>query len=197
MKKDKMKLAGLLLAVACVSCGAGGIVAGNAAGNNVVVQAEETVEYTTYTITKIGVAGTQAAETINIYSLAGDGLPKDKGNWNDVYTFEAGSGAGVMLNGTALTGIKQPGDLYVPLGKMPEEACEGKTRTIHHGFYHRMIQSGIHDDTQLKPIPACLHELAQRKSGRLALCLFGHFASVTFSCGPNPCGRRGRCPCAP
>ena len=88
-------------------------------------------------------------------------------------------------------------NLDAMFGEMPEEASEGKTRTIHHGFYHRMIQSGIHDDTQLKPFPACLHKLAQCKSGRLALCLFGHFASVTFSCGPNPCGRRERCPCGP
>ena len=122
MKKDKMKLAGLLLAIACTSCAAGAVITGTTAvGNNVVVQAEETGEYTTYTVTKIGVAGTHAATAINIYSLAGDGLPKDKGNWIDVYSLETGSGAGVLLNDTALTGIKMPGDLYVPLGRMPEE----------------------------------------------------------------------------
>lgn len=122
MKKDKMKLAGLLLAIACTSCAAGAVITGTtAASNNVVVQAEETGEYTTYTVTKIGVAGTHAATAINIYSLAGDGLPKDKGNWNDVYSLETGSGAGVLLNDTALTGIKMPGDLYVSLGRMPEE----------------------------------------------------------------------------
>ena len=78
------------------------------------------VEFTTYTITKIGVAGTQAAEALNIYTLEGDGLPKSEGDWSAVYTFAANSGKGVLLNGVALTGqIKMPGDLYVPLGKMP------------------------------------------------------------------------------
>ena len=133
MKKDKMKLAGLLLAIACVSCGAGGVVAGSSVSNNVVVQAEDAVEYSTYNVTKIGVAGTQAATAINIYSLAGDALPKDKGNWNDVYSLEEGSGAGVLLNDTALTGIKMPGDLYVPLGRMPED---GDALTIDGTLYN-------------------------------------------------------------
>ena len=80
------------------------------------------VEFTTYTITKIGVAGTQAAEALNIYTLEGDGLPKSEGDWSAVYTFAANSGKGVLLNGVALTAqIKMPNDLYVTLGKMPTE----------------------------------------------------------------------------
>ena len=80
------------------------------------------VEFTTYTITKIGVAGTQAAEALNVYTLEGDGLPKSEGDWDAVYTFAANSGKGVLLNGVALTAqIKMPNDLYVTLGKMPTE----------------------------------------------------------------------------
>ena len=82
---------------------------------------EETpVEYTTYTVTQIGVAGTQAAEALYLYSPNGE-IPKELGDWDNVYTFVADSGEGVLLNDTALTGIKMPGDLYVPLGRMPEE----------------------------------------------------------------------------
>jgi hypothetical protein len=66
--------------------------------------------------------------------------------------------------------------LYAFVGEVAEEAGEGKSGPIHHGFDDRMIQSRIHDDTQPEPFPASLHKLAQCEHRRLVLSLFSHFA---------------------
>ena len=77
------------------------------------------VEYTVYTITKIGgwISGNQTF----LYTTEGDALPKDTGEWDNVYTFEAGSGSGITFNGETIntTDIKQPGDFYIGLGRTP------------------------------------------------------------------------------
>ena len=77
------------------------------------------VEYTVYTITKIG--GWINENQTFLYSTEGDALPKDKEDWSNVYTFEAGSGSGITFNGETIntTDIKQPGDFYIGLGRTP------------------------------------------------------------------------------
>lgn len=76
------------------------------------------IGYAAYHITGIKATSKSTAELVNIYSGAGDLLPKEQGNWDDVFKLRAGSGTGLTLNGVSLagTGIKMPGDLYVPLG---------------------------------------------------------------------------------
>ena len=76
-----------------------------------------TADYATYTVTSIGATASSTASVLNIYSLGGDKLPKDKGDWSAVYTFVEGSGSGLTVNGQPVTSgrIKQPGDLYLPL----------------------------------------------------------------------------------
>ena len=76
------------------------------------------VEFTTYTVKTLGSTRDSSAKAVYFYTANGDALPKDKGNWQDVYEFETGSGTGLTLNGTALTtkDIKLPGDLYINLG---------------------------------------------------------------------------------
>jgi hypothetical protein len=75
------------------------------------------------------------ADVVNIYSAGGDALPKDKGNWQDVYKLRAGSGTGLTFNGVSLagTGIKMPGDLYVPLGV---EAWAGDVLVLDGVYYN-------------------------------------------------------------
>ena len=88
-------------------------------------QAREVLDedgYTSYTVTGVNVQPSgSTSKTLYIYSIEGDGLPKSKGNWDDVYTLEVGSGAGLTLNGEPTTSgrIKMPGDLYLPLDKEP------------------------------------------------------------------------------
>lgn len=76
------------------------------------------VEFTTYTVKTLGSTKDSTAKAVYFYTANGDALPKDKGNWQDVYEFETGSGTGLTLNGVALTtkDIKLPGDLYINLG---------------------------------------------------------------------------------
>ncbi|MBE7080642.1 MAG: hypothetical protein E7371_05330 [Clostridiales bacterium] len=93
---------------------------------------EPSVEYTTYTVTKVGASADSKADVVYLYSLEGDALPKDKGDWDIVYSY--GTGASVKLNDTAIAAtIKMPGDLYVPLGV---EAKEGDIFTINGTFYN-------------------------------------------------------------
>ena len=82
-------------------------------------EGDATADYATYTVTSIGATASSTASVLNIYSLGGDGLPKDKGDWSAVYTFVEGSGSGLTVNGQTVTSgrIKQPGDLYLPLDK--------------------------------------------------------------------------------
>ena len=91
------------------------------------------IEYTTYTITKIGgwISGNQTF----LYSAEGDALPKDKEDWENVYTLVAGSGNGITFNGETIdtTDIKQPGDLYIGLGRTP---VAGDIFTIDGTYYN-------------------------------------------------------------
>ena len=91
------------------------------------------IEYTTYTITKVG--GWISGDQTFLYSLGGDALPKATGEWDSRYTFEDGSGSGIIFNGEAvsLSDIKQPGDLFVRLSGTP---VEGDTLTIDGTFYN-------------------------------------------------------------
>ena len=90
------------------------------------------IYYDTYTVTEVGAVNTSTASVLNLYSLAGDELPKDKGDWDNVYLY--GDGASVKLNDTEITAeIKMPGDLYVPLG---QEAQVGDCFTINGTFYN-------------------------------------------------------------
>ena len=81
---------------------------------------EDYVDYTTYTVTKLGSTAKSTAEVLYLYSDAGDLLPKTEGDWDAVYTLVSG---GVKLNDTVLTTgrVKLPGDLYLPLNVTAEE----------------------------------------------------------------------------
>ena len=78
---------------------------------------DATADYATYTVTSIGANKDSTASVAYIYSLGGDTLPKEKGDWSAVYTFVEGSGSGLTVNGKTVTSgrIKMPGDLYIPL----------------------------------------------------------------------------------
>ena len=93
---------------------------------------EKVINYSTYTVTKLGMANNSNASELYLYSLAGDKLPKDKGDWNSVYAY--GEGASVKLNDEAISPeVKLPGDLYIPLGK---DAQVGDCFTINGTFYN-------------------------------------------------------------
>ena len=94
-----------------------------------------TVDGTEYVVTSIGANNDSSAKIAYIYSKGGNSLPKDKGNWQDVYDFVAGSGDGLTLNGVKITasGIKMPGDLYIPLSV---EAKIGEILVIDGSFYN-------------------------------------------------------------
>ena len=82
------------------------------------------INYTTYTVTKIGGwVGGNSNEQLFIYSLSDESLPKETGEWESVYTLEAGSGNGLTYNGTVVnvTDIKQPGDMFFGWGITPVE----------------------------------------------------------------------------
>ena len=86
-------------------------------GENTEVPVDPTEGYATYTVTKIGAATNSTAGVLYAYALEGDDLPKDEGDWDNVFELLAGSGKGVSVNGTVVGygAIKQPGDLYLPL----------------------------------------------------------------------------------
>ncbi|MBE7078386.1 MAG: hypothetical protein E7380_00805 [Clostridiales bacterium] len=87
------------------------------------------IEYTTYTVTKLGIANGTTASELNLYVLEGDSF--GAGDWDTVYTYAAGA---LKLNNENITAvIKQPGDLYVPLGKT---AAEGDILTLNGEFYN-------------------------------------------------------------
>ena len=75
------------------------------------------VAYEVYNISKVGATGDSSASVLYLYSLGDVELPKAKGDWDNVYTLEAGSGAGLTLNGAAASfgDMKMPGDLYLPV----------------------------------------------------------------------------------
>ena len=81
------------------------------------------VNYTEYKITEIG--GFNDGSAIQIYATdaSENALPKEQGDWDNVYTFEAGSGAGITLNGVAInvTDLKQPGDFFIGWGMTANE----------------------------------------------------------------------------
>ena len=94
---------------------------------------EPSINYETYTVTKIG--GYNNGTAIHLYSLSEEKFPEDKSDWDSVYSFEAGSGEGIKVNDTVLSnnGIKMPGDLYVPYG---EAAVDGDIFTIDGTYYN-------------------------------------------------------------
>ena len=74
------------------------------------------IDWATYTVTEIAAAANSSVSIIEIYAAQGDALPKDKANWNDLYTLV--DGVGFSLNGTPFTPseIKFPNDLRIVLG---------------------------------------------------------------------------------
>ena len=76
------------------------------------------VEYTEYTFTAVGAGGGTTASVVYLYPTAPEGAAMPSGDWDNVYAFVQGSGAGLKLNGEALatTDIKQPGDFFINLG---------------------------------------------------------------------------------
>ncbi len=110
MVKTKTKLATLLVALTFVFACLG---IGSFAINNKSIDAKASG---TYTVTSIGTANGTTDSVLYVYSTGGDGLPKDQGDWDNVYNVTAGS---FTFNGEEFTPqeIKMPGDLYVVLGK--------------------------------------------------------------------------------
>ena len=109
---------------------------GSAWVENVAEPDEPEIEYTTYTVTKVGVAGGSDASTLYLYVLAGDDLPKgDKLSWDHKYALVEGSGAGLLLNGKVIAGgdIKYPGDFFMQLGVT---AKAGDVVTIDGTYYN-------------------------------------------------------------
>ena len=133
MKKDNMKLAGLLLALACTSaCGVGAVVAGSSAVAPASITAS--AETTTYTMSKVAALARSTASVIEAYSTV-DAEKPAVSSWAHKFTFVEGSGKGFLYNGVAHTGwtMKQPGsDLYIELGK---EAAVGDVVIIDGTFY--------------------------------------------------------------
>ena len=133
MKKDNMKLAGLLLALACTSaCGVGAVVAGSSAVAPASITAS--AETTTYTMSKVAALAKSTASVIEAYSTV-DAEKPAVSSWDHKFTFVEGSGKGFLYNGVAHTGwtMKQPGrDLYIALGK---EAAVGDVVIIDGTFY--------------------------------------------------------------
>ena len=77
-------------------------------------------QYTTYEINKVYATNEEGTGNSAIYFAPWDGSKfAVAGGWDRVWTFATGSGAGVQLNGEALsTGdIKIPGNLYIGLSK--------------------------------------------------------------------------------
>ena len=74
------------------------------------------IDWATYTVTEIAAAANSSASIIEIYTAQGDALPKDKANWDDLYTLV--DGEGFSLNDTPFTPseIKFPNDLRIVLG---------------------------------------------------------------------------------
>ncbi len=134
MKKDNMKLAGLLLALACTSaCGVGAVVAGSSAVAPASITAS--AETTTYTMSKVAALSRSTASIIEAYSTV-DAEKPAVNSWDHEFTFVEGSGKGFLYNGEAYTGwtMKQPGsDLYIALGK---EAAVGDVVIIDGTFYN-------------------------------------------------------------
>ena len=110
------------------------------------------VEYTTYTVTKVGATGDSDSTDLYLYTISGDELPKDKGDWNSVYTLETGSGAGVTLNGKAASinsgDIKLPGDFFFTMNKA---AVKGDVLVIDGTYYNKdKAVKIVFDDCQLQ-----------------------------------------------
>lgn len=133
MRKDKRKLVGLLLAIACVSCGAGGVIAGGNVVNATNITAK--AETTTCVMSQIGALNSSTASVIQAYSKLETEKPAVN-SWSYKFTFEEGSGRGFLYNGEAHTGwtMKQPGrDMYIELGKT---ASVGDYVIIDGSFYN-------------------------------------------------------------
>ena len=94
---------------------------------------KEPVVYTTYNVNKLGIANGCTADVVYAYVTDGDKLPG--GDWANAFSFEAGSGAGMKLNGVEISGweIKQPGDFYI---KLSAAAVAGDTLTIDGAYYN-------------------------------------------------------------
>ncbi|MBR2384428.1 MAG: hypothetical protein IKA99_02340, partial [Clostridia bacterium] len=92
-----------------------------------VVEYVPPVEYATYTVTKISgyspkdEQGNVVSNNLYLYTLEGDTLPKEEGDWDARYTFVEGSGDGLSIGGVTFTttDIKLPGDFFINLGEAP------------------------------------------------------------------------------
>ena len=94
------------------------------------------VEYTTYTIEKLGVLGSSSATHIDAYALEGATPGLGDAGWGAPFVYE--SGEGFKWNGEAFTPeMKQPGtDLYINLGR---EATEGDILTVSGTFVNEAL----------------------------------------------------------
>ncbi len=117
MKKQTKKLAIALLALSCASiCVGAGLNVANPISTSITASAETT--YITYNVDAITAESSSSATAVYITPADGDGTSFGVGDWDNIYTFEVGSGDGLKLNDTVLTttDIKQPGSFFINLG---------------------------------------------------------------------------------
>ncbi|MBQ5930075.1 MAG: hypothetical protein IIX02_04710, partial [Clostridia bacterium] len=107
------------------------------------IESSETpIEYETYTINAIKAESTSSATAVYLIPADGDGRTLGAGDWDNIYTLEAGSGEGLKLNGVALTttDIKQPGSFFIGLGVT---AVAGDVLTIDGAYYNNQLAKKI------------------------------------------------------
>ena len=131
MSKIKTRLMSLLVALSCVFACLGVFVA---VSNVNVANAA-----TTYTITKLAPANGCTASVINAYPTV-EAKPAVN-SWDYAFTFQAGTGKGIMLNEEQLTAyeLKQPGDFFINL--VDKTAVAGDILTLDGTFRNETVDT--------------------------------------------------------
>ena len=100
------------------------------------------IVYDVYKVSEIRADVDSSKTAIHIVPKNGDGNSFGKGDWDNKYTLEAGTGVGLKLNSTVLstTDIKQPGAFFVGLGT---EVKTGDVLTIDGAYYNDTTKKKI------------------------------------------------------
>ena len=99
---------------------------------------EKYIEYTTYKVGNVFATKDSSATAVYFAKYGENGNFDVPTGWTEKFTFVAGSGVGVKLNGTqiSMNDIKVPGTMYVGLGTT---AKEGDILTIGGTFYNETL----------------------------------------------------------
>ncbi len=136
MKIGKWKwLASLVATACCAVCLGVGVALSVPAAESITVQAAAN----TYTYTKLGATGSSSTTVIYAYPTV-EAKPEAEGDWDNRFSFVAGTGDGVLWNGEAYEGweIKRPGDFYIALGKT---AAVGDEFVLDGTFYNETLDT--------------------------------------------------------